>query len=402
VRVAFLLNSYPMTSTTFIRREIRALEALGVEVVRYAVRPWDVALVDPEDVAEQARTRYVLAQGALALLAAGGRELFRNPVGVAWAFAAWFQLVRNAGGAFVRHSAYLLEAITVAQWAARDRIEHVHVHFSTNATAVALLVRRLGGPSYSFTAHGPDEFDDPVQGSLALKIREARFVVAISHFARTRLALAAGRALWERLVVVRCGIDADLFPLSQDPFAAAPFVCVGRLCPQKAQWLVVEAVGRLVSTGRDVRVRFVGDGDDRAAIEARIRALGLQEHVELLGWQDNDTVRRTLAGARALLLPSFAEGLPIVIMESLALGRPVISSYIAGIPELVDASCGWLVPAGSVDGIVEAMEQVLDAPDASLAEMGRVGRTRVRSHHSVRASAEQLAALFRDGPGASD
>lgn len=396
MRIGYLMNAYPMTSTTFIRREIHAIEDQGVEVMRYAIRPWSEALVDDQDKAEQQKTFYLLIGRLPALLGDFVAECVSNPAGMARAARTWWRLWRNAGRGFVPHVAYLLEAVSLKRRALRDGITHLHTHFSTNSAAVAMLSARLGGPGYSFTAHGPDEFVDWGRGSLGLKVAQARFVIAISNFCRVQLARAAGMDHWGRLHIVGCGIDVDEFAPSDAPFdASAPFVSVGRLCPQKAQTLVVEAVARVAQTHPEIRVTLIGDGETRADVEAAIARHGLQENVTLMGWQDNDTVRAELGRARALLLPSFAEGLPVVIMEALALGRPAISTYIAGIPELVDEGCGWIIPAGSVDDIARAMESALASDSAALAAKGAKGRRRVQERHDVRKNASALLDLIR-------
>lgn len=391
--VAYLMNTYPVTSATFIRREIAALEALGVSVSRFALRPWDQPLVDPADRQEQTRTTYLLAPGGLRLLGMALREGGRNPRGFLRATRTAWQLYRNAArGSFVRHVAYLLEAVHLKR--SLGACTHVHAHFSTNTAAVALLCAELGGPGYSFTAHGPDEFLDPVAASLRMKLEHARFVVAITEFARVQLALAGGMSIWPKLNVVRCGVDLDDLPVSPAPAPDAPFVCVGRLCVQKAQELIVAALADVHQTHPHARVVLIGDGDTRPAIGAAIDRHGLGAHVDLRGWADNAGVRDALAQARALLLPSFAEGLPIVIMEAHALGRPVISTYIAGIPELVDAQSGWLVPAGDVSALADAMRACMQASPEQLARMGATGRTRVEAAHDITQSAAQLKALF--------
>lgn len=392
LKIGYLLNAYPMTSTTFIRREIHALEAQGHDVTRYAIRPWDTALVDPQDIEEQARTQYLLSGRTKALLADFFREAAANPRGILSALKAWGRLVGNARGGVIRHAAYFLEAISLKRAAKRDGIAHIHAHFSTNSAAVALLAHRLGGPEFSFMVHGPDELIDWGPASLKFKTREARFVAAISHFCRTQVALAAGYDQWDKIHIVHCGIDMDEFPASNAPFdARAPFVCVGRLCPQKAQLLIVEAAAKVALTHRDMHIEFIGDGDIRPQIEALIAQHGLQENVTLLGWKTNAEVRAHLGAARALLLPSFAEGLPVVIMEALALGRPAISTYIAGIPELVDDNVGWIIPAGSVDDIAQAMRAAMDAAPKTLTKMGTEGRARVMAHHDAGANAALLA-----------
>ncbi len=393
MRIGYLMNTYPVTSATFIRREIAALEAQGVSVTRFAVRRWDQALVDPADQREAGSCRYLLERGALRLVVGGLREAFINPRGMARAVAGAWHLWRNAGpGALVRHVAYLLEAVELK--ARSVGLSHIHAHFTTNTAAVALLAARLGGPGYSFTAHGPDEFVDPVAASLALKITEARFAVAITHFARTQLALAAGMAHWDKLHVVRCGVDLGALTPAVAPQSDAPFLCIGRLCPQKAQLLLVEAMAELRATHPAARLVLIGDGESRPAIETAIRTHGLEAHITLRGWADNARVSAALAEARALVLPSFAEGLPIVIMEAFARGRPVISTYIAGIPELVDARCGWLIPAGDVSGLSAAMRDCLDATPDALSDMGAQGRARVVADHDVTQSAAALKVLF--------
>lgn len=397
-RIGYLMNTYPVTSGTFIRREIEALEALGLTVRRYAVRRWSEGLVDEGDRAEQARTSYLLSGRPLALVGAFLAELAVNPAGIARALGACLRLVRNAGGGPIRHAAYLLEAASLRRLAARDGIGHVHAHFSTNPAAVAMLAHLMGGPSYSFTAHGPDEFLDPQGSSLALKIEKAAFVVAISHFARSTLALAGGMESREKIHVVRCGIDLAEFPPDGAPFEGnSTLVCVGRLCPQKGQRLIPRAVAALTARHPDLRVVLIGDGESRDEIEDEIARAGLADRIELLGWRPNAEVRERIGRARALLLPSFAEGLPIVLMEALALGRPVVTTYIAGIPELVDRSCGWIVPAGSEDDLVAALDAVMRATPAELAALGREGRRRVEERHDLHAGAARLRSLFAAG-----
>lgn len=393
MRIGYLMNTYPVTSATFIRREIAALEAIGVDVARFAVRPWSEDLVEAADRAEAARTHYLLAPGALRLLWFFLLELLANPRGCVRGFAALWAMARAAGqGALLRHVAYLLEAVHLKR--AAKGCAHIHAHFTTNTAAVALLCHRLGGPEFSFTAHGPDEFDDPKASSLALKLAEARFAVAITQFARTRLALAGGPQVWDKLHVVHCGVDLDDMTPVPPPPDNAPFVCVGRLCPQKAQVLLVQAMAELVKTHPDARLVLIGDGDTRPQIEALIARHSLQNAVELRGWADGAAVKAALSGARAMVLPSFAEGLPIVIMEAFALGRPVISTYIAGIPELVDREAGWLVPAGDVAALADALRKCLETPRERLDVMGVTARKRVEDRHDLRASADRLKALF--------
>jgi len=393
VKIAYLLNSYPMTSTTFIRREIEALAADGVEIERFAARPWSEELVDPLDIAELRRTRYLLAGNVPNLFAAFLRELSSNPVRLARATATAFRLWRNARDGFGRHAAYLLQGVYFKQQAHRSGVAHVHTHFATNATAIALLSHVLGGPGYSFTAHGPDEFENTDRLSFDLKMRHAAFIAAISAFGRVQLIRASRWAHWPKIEIVHCGLALTDFVPSPNP-ANQVLVNIARFNSQKGLLLIPAAVAAVRGEFPDMKVVLIGDGEERPGLEAEIARHGVAGQIELRGWRSNGEVRRTLAESRALLLPSFAEGLPVVIIEAFALGRPVISTYIAGIPELVDASCGWLAPAGDVQALAAAMRDALSADAQRLARMGDEARRRAEARHDIAASARQLKALF--------
>ena len=391
--LAYLMNTYPLISTTFIRREIAAHEAAGVPVARFAIRAWDQPVVDPLDAAEMARTTYLLHHGLPRLALGILREALTNPAGLARALAMTLHLATRRGGVGLRNGAYLLEAITFCRLAKEAGVTHVHAHFSTNAVAVALLSWHLGGPSYSFTAHGPDEFDDPAANALPMKVRHATFVAAITDYARGVILRATGERHADKVHVVRCGIDLADFDLLP-PKDNARIVCVGRLCPAKAQALLVEAVAPLVAEHPTLELVFIGDGEDRAQIEGRVRDFGLGDHVTLAGWGTGAQVRAAIAGARILALPSHAEGLPIVLMEALAMGRPVVTTRITGIPELLDAACGWVVAPGDVPALTQALRAALAASPDRLARMGDAGRMRVMQSHNQAANAAMLRRHF--------
>ena len=394
--VAYLVNQYPKVSHTFIRREVLALERLGVTVHRYALRGWDAEVTDPADDEERRRTRYVLKDGAIPLAGAVLREAFRTPGRFARASRAMFSLARKADRPWPYHLVYLAEACRLAAWMRASGDCHLHAHFGTNAAEVALLSHLLGGPPYSFTVHGPEEFDRPGPLKLAEKIARSAFVVAISSFGRSQLFRWAAHADWPRVQVVHCGVDPTFGALADQRVAAAHrLVCVGRLCEQKGQLLLVEAVARVRASGTPVQLVLAGDGDMRADIEQRIGALGLHGSVRITGWIGSEQVRDEILAARALVLPSFAEGLPVVVMEAMALGRPVLTTYVAGIPELVrDGIDGWLFPAGDVEALTAAIESCLGATEETVRGMGEQARSRVLERHDVDVEAAKLARLF--------
>jgi len=223
-------------------------------------------------------------------------------------------------------------------------------------------------------------------------------VVAVSDFGRSQIYRWISYAEWPKVRVVRCGVDAAfLAGGAQPPVDNRRFVCVGRLTEQKGQLLLLDAVGALAARGIAIELVLAGDGPMRVPIEHRIRELALGDRVRITGWISNEVVRRELLGARALVLPSFAEGLPVVLMEALAMGRPAISTFVAGIPELVeDGQNGWLVPAGSVAALVSALEHALAATPIELGRMGRAGAEAVARRHDVDKEARTLARLFAD------
>jgi glycosyltransferase involved in cell wall biosynthesis len=391
MKLAYLLNSYPMTSTTFIRREIEAIERAGVAVKRFGVRHWDEALVDPADRAEQGRTEYLLTGNLPALLLALPLALLTRPRATWSAVSALRALIAAARGGIARHVNYWLQAIHLRNRCAALGITHIHAHFSTNAAAVAMLCRLMGGPSYSFTVHGPDELMDPTAGGLAIKAAHARHVLAISDYCRRRIVEAIPGDLHARIAIVPCGIEPAAYATTAPP-AGSDLVCVGRLSPQKGQAEIPAAIA-LVNRD-DLRILLAGDGETRETIVAESKRCGVAGQMTLLGWQDNDAVRRLLGESRALLLPSHAEGLPIVIMEAFASGRPVIATTVAGIPELVDDACGWLYRAGSPEGLAGAIAAAIDASPEQLAVMGAEGRHRVTERHDIDKIAPRLIALF--------
>jgi glycosyltransferase involved in cell wall biosynthesis len=281
--------------------------------------------------------------------------------------------------------------------AVEQDVRHVHAHFGTNGAEVAMLCHLLTGIPYSFTVHGPDEFDRPEYLGLPEKVKHAAFVCVVSSFTGSQICRWIPPKEWPKIKLVRCGLDAD-FLIQRPPSIVSKIhlVTVGRLSEQKGQLVLLSALAVLAREGMLFKMTIAGDGPLRPQLERSIRELGLEEQVELTGWLSNSQVRALIRGARALILPSFAEGLPVVLMEALALGRPVITTYVAGIPELVtDQTCGWIVPAGSVDQLARAIRQCLSAPDALIQTMGAVGRKRVLEQHDIAKECRKLGDLFR-------
>jgi glycosyltransferase involved in cell wall biosynthesis len=401
MHIAYLVNTYPRASHTFIRREIAALERRGHTVHRFAMRSDRAALKDAADLAEDARTEHILknrAALARSALAMPLRPGFASALHVAMACGA-----RGAGGGDgtggrLRHLIYLAEAAHVADRCRALGITHLHAHFGTNSATVAMLAHALGGPGYSFTVHGPEEFDAPRALSLGQKSARARFTVAISSFGRSQLCRWTDPAIWPRLRVVHCGIDPAAFAAPAPlPTGGPHLVAIGRLSEQKGFGLLMDALALAAPRHPGLALTLVGDGPLRASLQSRVAELGLSSRVTFAGWQDEAGVRAALGAAQALILPSFAEGLPVVIMEAMATGRPIIATAIAGIPELVvPGQTGWLVPAGDAVALADAIAAMAATPPGDLAAMGASARARVLARHDVDDQAARLAGFFAE------
>lgn len=399
MRIAYFINQYPKVSHSFIRREILALERQGIEVQRIALRGWDGELQDNDDIAERSKTRYVLENGVKGLLKPLLEVLRAQPRRFFSALWLALRMGRRADRSWPYHLIYLAEACRVVQWLQAFGAEHVHAHFGTNSTEVVMLAHALGGPHYSFTVHGPEEFDKPQFLHIGEKVRRAAFVAAVSSYGRSQLYRWVAHAHWDKVKVVHCGLEAAFHAGPPVPVPAVPrLVCVGRLCEQKGQLLLLEAAQKLAAQGTAFELVLAGDGEMRAEIETLIARHGLQGQVRITGWISSGQVREELLAARALVLPSFAEGLPVVIMEAMALRRPVLTTYVAGIPELVrPGENGWLFPAGAVQELAAAMADCLGQPDEVLQRMGDAAHQRVLERHDIDTEAAKLASYFRAG-----
>lgn len=396
LRICYLVTQYPKVSHSFIRREIQALERQAFDILRLSVRGWNDALVDAADIEERTRTRYILRAGFARLLLATARLAISSPARFLSALGLALRMSRGAERPLPYHLVYLLEACWAVPQLRGYGVQHLHAHFGTNSAEVAMLIHELCGVPYSFTAHGPDEFDMPKSIGLGEKIRRCAFAVAVSSYGRSQMLRWVEQSHWHKVKVVHCGLERAFHDIAEVPIPEAPrLVCVGRLTAQKGQLLLVEAAAQLARIGLEFELVLAGDGEMRAELEASIARHGLGARVRITGWIDGDQVRRELLAARALVLPSFAEGLPVVIMEAMALRRPVITTYVAGIPELVvPEENGWLVPAGSVAELVQAMKSCLSTPLAAMEDMGRMAHDRVLQRHDIDREAQKLADHF--------
>jgi colanic acid/amylovoran biosynthesis glycosyltransferase len=396
MKIAYLINQYPKVSHTFIRREINALEALGLSVRRIAIRGWTEQLVDDLDIRERAVTHYILKTSLIKFVIDVLVIGVTRPIRFFRAMSEALMLARKSDRPRFYHLIYLVEACVVTRYCEDNAIHHIHAHFGTNPAEVALLAHIIGSLTFSFTVHGPDEFDCPEFLGLGSKIRAASFVAAISYYTRSQLMRWADHRDWSKIHVIRCGLDDRYFSNTRTPSQNENrFVSVARLSRQKGQLVLLQAISLLVNEGQSINLVLVGDGELRDDIERSIDLLGIRSNVVITGWLSNDAVRTEIENSRALVLSSFAEGLPVVLMEAMAMGRPVLTSSVAGITELVrSGSEGWVYPPSSVEAIASALRECLAAPPETIDEIGQRAKLRCAEFHMIDKSAACLLGLF--------
>ena len=397
MQISYLINQYPKVSHSFIRREILALERQGFNVQRIALRGWNEHIVDLEDLTEQKKTHYILQQGLLSLAFALLKTFFTKPKSFFTTLILALKMADKSEKYLPYHLVYLAEACKLCLWLKTHQSQHLHAHFGTNSAEIAMLAGKLSGIPYSFTVHGPEEFDRPQALGLNTTISQAKFVVAISSFGRSQLYRWADFADWRKIKIVHCGLEPSFYNVPAKPIVNAPrLVCVGRLCEQKGQMLLMEAAKKLHDAGIEFELILAGDGEMRTKIETLITKYALQNQIKITGWISSQQVREHILASQVLVLPSFAEGLPVVIMEAMSLRRPVISTYIAGIPELVEhAENGWLCVAGDVDDLTRTMREALATPADRLQKMGDAAFERVTVRHNIDVEAAKLAKYIK-------
>jgi colanic acid/amylovoran biosynthesis glycosyltransferase len=396
MRLAYLISQYPAVNHTFILREIRALRVLGIEVHVISIRASDRT---PDKLSEEERdelrqTFTVLTAGLGPMLGAHVMTLSRRPTAY---LAGLWETLRLARGDLRRlfaNLAYFIEAVVVGDQMRRMNLTHMHCHFSST---VALLVQRVFALTFSATIHGPSEFDDVIGFHMAEKVARATFLCAISSYGRSQLMKASDPQHWDKLEISPLGVECDQFPAREPQPKSDCFqvLCVGRLAPAKAQEVLVAAIDRLVRQGRSVHLRLVGDGPNRSRLESRIATRSLQRHVSLEGSCNYERVLALYQQADLFALASFAEGVPVVLMEAMAMGIPCVATWITGIPELIRHGVdGWLVPPADEEQLANAIARMMDDPELRR-NLGRAGRERVKEKYELKQNVARLAAIYR-------
>ena len=396
MRIAYLTSQYPATSHTFIRREVAALRVLGLTVDTFSIRPPSPGELQAEEDQHEARNTYTLLSRPYRDFAiAHLTEFFARPGRYFKTFS--LALRHRAPGlkSLFLALAHFAEAILLAAELRHRKITRLHNHFANSGATVGLLASRHAKTEWSFTIHGISEFDYPAGLLLAEKIAAARFVACVSYFGRAQAERLVDPHEWPKLQIVRCGLELDRLPAVGEPSAGeVRVIFVGRLSPEKGVTGLLDAMSTMQSDARP-RLTLVGDGPLRPGLERQARELGLDAKVDFLGRLSEPETLAQIARSDILILPSFMEGLPIVLMEALALGVPVIASRVAGIPELVtDGATGLLFTPSNWDELATALGRLV-GDDALRSRLGKAGPTRIADEFDVRKSAVRLRDLFQ-------
>ncbi|MEL6643262.1 MAG: glycosyltransferase family 4 protein [Pseudomonadota bacterium] len=401
-RIAYLTGEFPAVSHTFILREIEALRELGLEVETCSIRETDPQHHrGPSEKHAAATTFYVIraAKNPLTTLRAK-LTLLTDP----GRFFRTFLLALRTGSPGIKARLYQMfyftEAMVLAHHLKSRNVTHLHNHFADSSASVAMLAAELADIGFSFTLHGPGDLFEAQKWRLDEKTRRAKFVACISHFARSQLMYFSDPADWDKLKIIHCGVTPEMYEAGDRDSDGCHLVFVGRVTAVKGLRVLLEAFGHVAGDHSGLRLTIVGDGDDREVLEDMARPLG--DAVYFTGYLSQAEVAETLATADALVLPSFAEGVPVVLMEAMASGRPVIATRVAGVSELVeDGVSGFLAPPGDATGFADRIVQLASNPDLRK-RMGQAGREKVLAEFDIRKEAARIAKLFRgdlgDGP----
>ncbi|HSR09273.1 MAG TPA: glycosyltransferase [Bryobacteraceae bacterium] len=397
LRLAYLVSQYPTISHTFILREIRKLRALGCDIQVVSVRAPDrtVTQLTPDEREEYQRTLVIFEAGMAAIVGAHLKTMLRRPGSY---FAGLLYAIRLAKWdlrEIFLNVMYFGEAVVAGSWMWTRGLMHVHSHFSST---LELFVARVFPITYSATIHGSGEFDDVVGFYMAEKVARAAFLIGISQYGRSQMMRASDPQHWHKLEVVPLGVDPNVFlpRAHRENPERFEIVCVGSLVPAKGYHILLAAFARLIQQGRTSwRLRLVGEGRARPSLENAIRELGLENHVRLEGACNQERVREIYRESDLFALTSFAEGVPVVLMEAMAMEIPCLATWITGVPELIRHGVdGWLVPPGDAEPVAEALGYLMDQP-ALRESMGKSGRARVIEKYNLEQNVAQLAEIFR-------
>lgn len=400
IHTAYLLSRYPAVSHTFFLNEITGLKPCGVIIETASINAPDrpVAGLPEEEQRAFATTFYIKKQPISSIISTLLLAALSRPMVIIRALAAGLRLEPGHLTHTLYSLFYVLEAIILGDWMRRRGLSHLHVHFAGPVASVAMIAAAAWKFPYSLTIHGPDEFFDQNEMALAQKIHAASFVICISDFCRSQVMRLTPPESWNKFKIVRLGISpalAEQTPLNAESGSPFRILCTGRLVGAKGQAVLLLAMAELVQRQSNIQLVFIGDGPDRRNLETLVDERGLRPFVTFAGSQNHDRVLEMLRTADLFVLPSFAEGVPVALMEAMAVGVPCISTFVGGIPELIrHERDGLLVPAGSNSELTLAIERLLVDPSERI-RFRESARNRVLAHYNLPKNLALLAEVFK-------
>ena len=396
LRVAYLCGEYPRATDTFIQREVAGMRQHGNHVETISVRrPAAGEQGTEEQRAERERTHYLLPCSPWRLVADHASLLVCSPL--RYFRGCWMALTIRSPGlrSLLYQVFYFTEAGMAAAWMRRRHLPHLHNHAPEASGYVTMLAAQLGGFTYSLTLHGFGAFSEPSRWRLTDKLEGALFIICVSHHARSQAMLWSNRSCWSRYHIVHCGVDVRRYCARRHAGPGQRILFVGRLDRVKGLPVLLDSLASLVGQDVNARLDLVGDGPERADLEALVREKRLDDHVRFLGYMSSAQLREQYANADIVVLSSFAEGVPVVLMEAMASGLPVVAPHIAGIPELVeDGVSGFLVPSGDANALAAAVDRLLRDPDLRN-RFGGSGRAKVEREFDLVREIASLATILQ-------
>lgn len=405
--IAVVVSRFPKFTETFVVNEILAFDRMGWRVEIFPLLPPEAGPHQPAAGALMPRARFGRTWG-MPSVGALVRTLGRRPRATGAIIGRLIRDTWRHPRFLVKDAVLLPRVCAIAEEMRSIGVTHVHAHFATHAGFAAWAIGRLTGLPYSIVAHGSDVHRH--QAMLGTKVAEAQFVATVSEYNRQVILSVSPDDAAGKVVVVRNGVDLSAAQESDQPAAQSitgelpTVLCVGTLHEVKGQAHLIRAVGELAERGRAVRVELLGDGEDRHGLESLAAAVGVEDRVRFRGAVPHGEVLASYRGAAAVVTPSVEssdgrkEGMPTVLLESMATGVPVIASDLAGIAELVEHEhTGLLVPPGDHLALADAIERLLG--DTALADrLRRAGRRRVVEEYDIARTSAHMASLIAGGP----
>lgn len=398
-RIGYLCSEYPAISHTFIAREIDIIEQEGFKVIAASINQTKNLEKLSEKDRKRAEHTYFIKKtkknkiaGLLLIYALTKPKKFIDSL------IYNYNLTKKNGPKNIKKTiGYFVEAVLLHSWAKRNSIKHIHVHFANPAATVALVAAKFGGIEYSLSVHGPDEFYNINENNVREKIEGAKFVRCISYYCQSQLMRLSNPLNWSKFHIVRCGVNPEQFIANKTKKEKdyKNIVCVGRLTPSKGQLILLEASKILTEQKIKHKVTLIGGGEDYNLIKEKITEYGMEKNIIMTGPIGQDEVLAALKECDIFVLPSFAEGIPVALMEAMAMEIPVVTTAITGIPELIqNGKDGFLVEPSNKEQLAEVIKWIIENND-KMEKISVAARMKVKEKYDVEKNTKILADIFK-------